>query len=50
MGEEARVRPRRHFAIEPNDNHEGEWFAYFTATTTSHEDKSCSGYVKEAEL
>ena len=38
------------FAIEPNGNHEGEWFVYFTATTTSHEDKSCSVYVKEAEL
>ena len=38
------------FAIEPNDNHDGEWFAYFTATTTSGEDRSCSVYVKESEL
>lgn len=38
------------FAIAPNDNHEYEWFAYFTATTTSHEDRSCSVFIKEAEL
>ena len=38
------------FSIAPNDNHEDEWFAYFTATTSSGEDRSCSVYVKEAEL
>jgi hypothetical protein len=38
------------FAIAPNDNHEDEWFAYLTATTNSGEDRSCSVYIKEAEL
>ena len=38
------------FAIAPNGNHEGEWFAYLTATTTSGEDVTCSDFIEEAEL
>lgn len=38
------------FAIAPNDNHEGEWFACFAATDTSGKKATYSDWFKEAEL
>lgn len=38
------------FAIAPNNGHEDEWYANFTAFVDGGEDVTCSDWFKEAEL